>query len=547
MPLSEGHSGQAKPIYDGRKCQPFVPLKPVMAQRKKPLRPPKRPPALALAKVLWGRGRFDEALGKFKEAVGQAPNDPLVLIDAGRAMAARHHVDRSMAFLERALRLSPRRPDVQHAVGETYLALGRPAEAEACFRRALVLAATPQSQFELAKICERRHALDEAAELVDRVLRAEPRSLAAQLLRARIERRRGEVDKARATLQRLIGLAEPSSPLLAEAYGELCTLLDGAGEYDKAWEAILRCKQIQLAREATAWQAAQFVLARCRRMMEAITKDHFDRWRLPDDVDSSQRLALLTGFPRSGTTLLEQVLDAHPEVISSEEKEVFSAEVFPWLGEGRPPDAPIEELLDELPPSRLLAARQMYMDAMQAMPGEPIAGRLHVDKNPATNLMIPPMRRIFPELKFIVALRDPRDVVLSCFLRYLPVNPVSVCFLTLERTADRYVLDMEAWLKMREMIDDWVEVRYEDAVTDLRREAERTLAALGLPWDDAVLEYRSRAKQRQVLSPTYEAVAKPLFTSSLGRWQNYQRHLAPVLDRLAPLVRAFEYKDEWRK
>jgi hypothetical protein len=330
---------------------------------------------------------------------------------------------------------------------------------------------------------------------------------------------------------------------VAQAHGELCLLLDASGEYDAAWNAALECKEILLGHEQAAWHAAQFVLARCERMIEALSRESFQRWRWTPDEDSPLRLALLTGFPRTGTTLLEQVLDAHPQVVSSEEKEVFSAEIFPRLGAGRPADAPIVPLLDELTREQIGAARLSYFEAMEATLGEPISSRLHLDKNPAMNLMIPAMRRIFPELKLVIALRDPRDVIVSCFLRYLPVNPVSVCFLTLERTVDRYQLDMGAWLKIRDMIDGWVELRYEQIVADLRQETARVLAALQLPWDDGVLAYRQRIGHKLVHSPTYEEVARPVFTSSIGRWQNYQRQLEPVLEKLAPLIQELGY--EW--
>jgi hypothetical protein len=183
----------------------------------------------------------------------------------------------------------------------------------------------------------------------------------------------------------------------------------------------------------------------------------------------------------------------------------------------------------------------MYVSLVEAVLGEPIGARLHLDKNPAMNLMIPPLRRVFPEMKLLIALRDPRDVVVSCFLRHLPVNPVSVCFLTLERTVARYVLDMGAWLKMREMAGGWVEVRYEDLVADLPGESRRVLAALELPWDESILAYRTRAQRKPVRSPSYEEVSRPIFTTSIGRWQNYRRQLEPVLSRLAPLVEAFGY------
>jgi tetratricopeptide (TPR) repeat protein len=511
-----------------------------MASRKQS---PNRPSAtLARASAHWREHRFDEALRYFNQAVREAPNDLSVLIDAARARGARYQIERSEALLAKAARLGSRRADVLHAVGESYRMLGRSKEAETCFRQANLLAASPATELELARLCERRHALAEADELVGRVLKADPRSPSALLLHARLARRRGEFDTALSVLQPLAKVSTLPAKLQAEVYGELSAVLDAAGEFAAAWEAIVECKKRLLTVEQASWEVAQFVLARTRRMLDALTLGHFQRWDSTESVEPPCHLALLTGFPRSGTTLLEQVLAAHPDIVESDEREIFSGEVFPRLGEHHPSDAPIEQVLDALSPTEILDARQLYLRYIQAILGEPIGNRMHVDKNPAMNLMIPAMRRIFPELKLIVALRDPRDVVLSCFLRYLPINPVSVCFLTLERTVDRYRLDMEAWLKMRDMFADWVEVRYERLIADLPGEAERVFSALEVPWDESVLEYRSRKKPTQVRSPSYEEVARPLFTTSIGRWQNYERQLAPVLAALAPLVDAFGYE-----
>ena len=510
----------------------------------RPRKPPNRheaSPALRVARALWAAGKFDEAVRKFNEAVRQAPDSPPVLIEAAQALGRRYQVERSEGLLKQALRLAPRSIEVQHAVGEVYLQLIRPAEAEACFWRSCQFGATSKSLLELAKLCERSHALDEAADLIDRILHAEPRSIPALLLRARLERRRGETHQALATLHKIVAGAAARPLLLAQAYGELCTTQDTGGDYDSAWAAALQCKQILLGHASAAWQAAQFVLARCRRMVDELCSEHFERWRWAPTEGTEQRLALLTGFPRTGTTLLERVLEAHPQAISSEEKDVFSAEIFPQLGAGRPADAPIVPLLNEASREQIEAARLAYLEAMQSMLGQVIGSRLHIDKNPAMNLMIPAMRRVFPELKLIVALRDPRDVIVSCFLRYLPINPVSVCFLTLERTVDRYQLDMGAWLKLRDMIDSWVEVRYEQIVADLRKEAARLFEALELPWDESVMSYREHSGRKLVLSPTYEEVARPIFTSSVGRWQNYERHLAPELAKLSPLIKALGY------
>ena len=168
---------------------------------------------------------------------------------------------------------------------------------------------------------------------------------------------------------------------------------------------------------------------------------------------------------------------------------------------------------------------------------------MHLDKNPAYNLTLPIVLRVFPETRLVIALRDPRDVVLSCYLRYLPLNAVSVRFLSVQRTAVRYALDMSAWLKMRDLVAvPWCEIRYEDTVADLESQARKALDTLGLAWNSQVLGYRERLlKSKQVTSPTYEAVAQPIYTGAVGRWRHYERLLEPVLKTLEPFIREFGY------
>ena len=167
---------------------------------------------------------------------------------------------------------------------------------------------------------------------------------------------------------------------------------------------------------------------------------------------------------------------------------------------------------------------------------------MHIDKNPSIVMLIPGMLRLFPECKLLIAMRDPRDVVVSCFMRYLPLNTVSVHFLTLEDAARRNRRDMQAWFRLREMIGSpWLEIRYEDTVKNLQQEARRALEFLDVPWSPQVMKYREQLQQRQVNSPTYEDVAKPVYKSAVGRWKNYERHLGPALSVLEPLLRQLDY------
>jgi hypothetical protein len=101
---------------------------------------------------------------------------------------------------------------------------------------------------------------------------------------------------------------------------------------------------------------------------------------------------------------------------------------------------------------------------------------------------------------------------------------------------------MTVWRKLSELIaSPFLELKYEDAVANLEREARRALAFLDLPWEESVLKYRERLKTKAVGSPTYEAVSQPLYTRAIGRWKNYEEFLHPILPILQPSIEAFAY------
>ena len=116
--------------------------------------------------------------------------------------------------------------------------------------------------------------------------------------------------------------------------------------------------------------------------------------------------------------------------------------------------------------------------------GNPIGSRLLIDKNPSLTFLIPLLIRVFPEIKLLVALRDPRDVCLSCFMQSLPLNQGSSAYLSLESTVEEYVAMMTLRQALAPLIKNpCLEVRYEDMVDNLEPVARRTLDFLGVAWD----------------------------------------------------------------
>ncbi|PYJ82306.1 MAG: hypothetical protein DME22_19070 [Verrucomicrobia bacterium] len=500
-------------------------------------------PELRQARALWQLNRFDASLRLFEEAARKYPQNLVALIDGSRALGARFEITRAETMLDRLMKLGAQQPDILHLAGQSYRMIFRPDQAMECFQRVLkVTKEIPDAYLELAILYERRHRVEEAYSLIEDCLRTDPDYQEAQLFKARLLRRMKEEAASESLFHELAASARAHPVVRAQAWAEIAQSHDRHEDYKAAMQAMLKCKELLLQREAAMRRESEVVLRQLRGLAESLTHAHFKRWVEAGRAFPLKRTAVLASFPRSGTTLLEQVLDCHSGLVSSDEREAFARDLFPamWLTPTTP--VPTAEALDAVPMERLAALRQRYLDYMAAALNEPIGDRVHLDKNPTLTLVIPGFLRLFPETRLVIALRDPRDVVISCFMQYLPLNPNSVCFLTLERAARRYANDMGIWRKFRETIaSPWLEVRYESTVADLEKEARRVLEFLGLPWEPQVLNYRERLRGKAVGSPTYEAVSQPLYTRAIGRWKNYQEFLEPCLPILQPSIDAFGY------
>jgi tetratricopeptide (TPR) repeat protein len=501
------------------------------------------------AQLAWEQRRFDEAIWYYERALARDPHNPVLLADVARAYALRFRFADAEKLVDLAETLYPDDAHLQQMLGRSYVMIQQFDRAIDCYRRSLELAPAssdrPQTLLELAKMYERLHDLATARVCVEEALALAPGLEKAKYALANIERRAGNLEAAESRWRQLIDAQKAPPGVIADSWYQLASLYDGAGRHGDAYDALTRAKDI-FSRAAAPYRRDAEVIAKTgKQTFDAITPEFCQRW---SDTKSqleplAGELALLTGHPRSGTTLLEQVLDSHPHAISADELQIMSELVYAPIVRKAGGSQSVPVALDRATSEELVQFRRTYWNAMESTLCEKIGDRLLLDKNPEMTMLLPLVARVFPEMKVLFALRDPRDVVVSCFMQRLPLNAVSVHYLTLEDTAKKYATTMRAWLKIRPMLrNPWIEVRYEETVGDMERQARRVLDFLGLPWDDAVLEYHRRAQKKHVHSPTYEAVTKPVYTSSIQRWRNYAAQLEPHLHILQPFVEAFGYE-----
>ena len=199
-------------------------------------------------------------------------------------------------------------------------------------------------------------------------------------------------------------------------------------------------------------------------------------------------------------------------------------------------------MLDSAPPSVLCHLRENYFRCAEMFLGKAIGNRLLVDKNPGLNIMVPILLRILPETKYLIALRDPRDVVLSCFMQSLTLTPASSSYLSLDGTVNQYASVMDFWLEMvPRMGNQLMYVRYEEMIDDLPTVARSALEFLGLGFEENVLKFFEHARAKRVNSPSSADVRKPLYRTAVGRWKNYEKFLEPYMPKLERFLKEFNY------
>jgi hypothetical protein len=252
-----------------------------------------------------------------------------------------------------------------------------------------------------------------------------------------------------------------------------------------------------------------------------------------DDIASH---AFLVGFPRSGTTLLEQALAAHPCVVTLEEAPTLADAYQEFLA------APGgQERLEHLTNADADRWRAHYWQVVRQHGVEP-DGRLFLDKAPAGTLNLPIVARLFPQAKVLFAVRDPRDVVLSCAMNAFQMNSLTYAFTSLAETAACYDAAMALARDYRRVLPlDVREVRYERLALDFADEVRVVADFLGLTFDPAMADPAAAARGRSVRTPSAAHVRAGVDRRGLDRWRAYAAELEPVRDVLAPWVEAWGY------
>ncbi len=470
------------------------------------------------------RHRLVQAQRCFENALRHRPDAVAALGNLALTLRQRGRLDEALAHTDRVIALAPDDAGARAERGATLQGLGRHAQARAAYDEALGLDAThPAALAGLAELDEWDGRYDDGLARLDTALAATDPAPCIRIAAGRLLRR---VDRAADGLALLASLADPDSPayrtlspaLRRQLHFTLGDLNDAVGDHAGAFGHYHRANEMH---ESTYDPDAH------ARDIDALI-EFFDAAHLaglPRALPDSDHRVFVVGSPRSGTTLVERILDSHALVRGVGEQPLvgrYAAELGRVDGRSMWPGS-----LASVGRDRLDALAQRYETALNVSPHE--AARV-VDKMPLNFLHLGFIELLFPQARVIHCVRDAADTCLSCYFQDF-IDPALDFSFSLEHLAHWHG-------QYRRLMDHWrtvsglamLDVSYERLVSDTETVSREMVAFLGLSWDPACLAFH--AGSAAVNTASHAQVRRPVYTGSVGRHRPYEAFIGDLLDGL---------------
>ena len=486
-------------------------------------------------------GRPVQAHASLMRAFELAPEAPVVRIHAARACLACGD-DRADALLRPWRQWLPLEDDLVGDLAGLLLQIGQFDDGIELLEGLVSRVPTHWSmQLALAKSYERVNRLEQARARLQSILVAAPLD-SDPGIRREVERQHAQLamrDKLYASALELLQRAGPTRDTDEGHYFALARAHDRLDETDAAMLALATAHAIQMQHlRSSSPYLLNSDTPLLPRVNDRVTGDDYRAWPMLKAPDAGQSPIFVVGFPRSGTTLLEQMLDAHPDLQSMDEQPLFSKLAHRLESAGA------------VLPQDLCRLSQRDCDELRRgyaiLAGEKVSRRPDtrlVDKNPLNMSWLPIIHRIFPQAKFVFALRHPCDVILSCYLQQFRSPPMAAACRSLETLARAYVAAMENWLHHASLFRTDVFVsRHEDLVADAPAQVGRIAAFLDLDEPGSMLGFADHARRKGYIgTPSYAQVIEPISAKGVGRWLQYASHFDPVLPILQSMLSHWGY------
>lgn len=483
-------------------------------------------------------GRFNEAEQLLLKALTLDENDPTVHVGLGVVHRKQGRLKDAVGCFERAIILDPAYSSAWYERGSTFERGGAIEDAGEDYRQALSLEPrNPQFLASLATVYARQGKLDEAQSLGNQALAISSEVPAAYRALAQVALEQKRFADVLDILQNAELPMDDAGAGFQSIRGDA---FEGLGRYDEAYEAYLAGKRafLEINAERMKEMGPEVLLQRLEdaaTCFKRLDKSGWVRPLMQGSVNPSRHV-FLTGHPRSGTTLAENILASLPDAVAIEERPTIAG-----IGQDMLAEANGLVKFAALGTAQIEELRQDYWHRASKAAGTDLNEKLFVDMDPFKGARLPFLARIFPDAKYVITRRDPRDVVWSCFHTNFAFNAATATFGSLENTARHYCA---TWTIVEEALAtlplDWFELRYESLVRDFDTTTQGLCRFLDVPWTAEVRQFDRTARRRGVSTASATQVRQGLYDGS-GGWKKYSKQMESVLPILQPWVDRFGY------
>lgn len=491
---------------------------------------------------------FEEAAGWFEKAAAANPTDPNSIASLGQTLCWLNKRHEGLEHLYKAgqilLKKARKTKDIQ-----LLLMLIQQLHFWGDFEGALVLlkkAVQINKHFfgghELMAISYARLNNNKLALIAGKnALARNPEHIPMNILQATIESGLGQHQQGKTRLVKLLQKTGLDPEQKFKAHKELAKILDKMDDYKAAFAQLqmstVAAQNVALIQQQNLTQLPDIILANT----QGFDHDLLLRWPAENFNDQRPAPIFLIGFLRSGTTLTQEVLGAHPNVFVTDETSPIP-DVLDKLKSMSPNQMTTPDRLRNINLQDAKELRQYYWDKIVDHYGDIPKHQQILDKATLNILDLGLINCIFPDARVIFVMRDPRDVCLSCFMQMFKPTPVTAHLVEWHHTAEFYALVMQWWQTIKQKMSlQFLEIRYEDAIEDFETTYRSIFAFLSIPWDPAVLDYQQHMAGKFIASPSYSQVAQPLYKTSVARWKAYEAEFEPINGKLQPFISAFNY------
>ena len=473
--------------------------------------------------ALWSQGRFDEALESYCEASRMQPEQAEYHRKVAIAAWATKRPDVAASHFEEAVRLDPENAKTHEAISRWYCEAGEYDRALFHSGRALELSPDDAGMaVSRGEVLQGSGQSEAAWQLVEPLVAGGMVSAQLGAVYGRLAPAVKREREALAYIERLLQSPGLSGGQTAQLEFVAATLLDRLGQYDEAFWLVRRAKESSRlpydSQQVSGWidrEIKYFSAAKLRQ--------------LPRARHGSRRPVFIVGMPRSGTSLVEQILASHPEVYGAGELRTLSGIVSTMPRAKWTRDTMYPESLDMASVADMDSLAGAYLSVITSLNG---TATYVTDKNPMNFLDLGLIAVLFPGCHVIHCTRDPLDTCLSCYMTLFGAGAGLDSFAQDLPSLAAFYRDYERQMRHWKTITSlsMLEVNYEEVVKNIEGQTRGLLDFLDLPWAERCLWFYEN--KRRVSTPSGEQVRRPVYTSSIGRWRRYEKHLSELVRAL---------------